>query len=84
MLSRCFAALVRLGIGEMFLHAFGANAMAELGIGVFHNIFFEPLPTLFVVSYLMAVHAGGQDSPERFNMLEGILQLLDSFGKSDL
>src|SRR5437660_4122462 len=59
------------------LHAFRANPMGKLGVGMVTDIRFNLLPRSAVVADLFAGTTNRQQSSQSFNMGEGISQLLD-------
>ena len=61
----------------MLFVAFGAESVAEFGVGVRFDVGFELGPGAFVVADLAAVHADRQRLFERFDFLHGVLQFLD-------
>jgi hypothetical protein len=51
----------------VFFCTFPADAVAELGIGMFMDIGFHLLPVAFVITDFFAVHADGQQVFDRFH-----------------
>ena len=48
-----------LHVGEVLVHAFGTDAMAEIQCAVLHQESFDRLPEAFAVADRLAVAAGG-------------------------
>jgi hypothetical protein len=60
--------------GIEFFCAIGANAVAELGLGMILHIFFDFLPKPFVVSDILTLRTDRHKSSQGFHFIQGILQ----------
>jgi len=79
-LLRVFRVHVRI----QFMSAFRAYTVAELGVCMPRYVIFNPFPALVIIPDVMAVHAYGQDSLQRLDMLISLFQRLDTLGQFNL
>ena len=65
-------------VGIQFLCTFGAEAMAELGIGSVLNIMLDLLPVALVIPDVFAVRANGNEALKGSYLSQSFFKLFDN------